>query len=191
MDTNTSVWSYYQPGFIHPEYVPYLKKKVKDGWGNEVEINTWKHQGCDGLVEPALVRVNKGLTFQRMFDTDPCPNGWKKAAESYCVREPLKHEPVFYTDKAFIAKRQFFDGYTANGVRGKIDSLPKASSQTDLRSVNPFTGTYVVYYPGGQFSAQPRYASPRIDDKKQYDTKWSLPSERGYAQASTTDSYLG
>src|SRR5437868_4272621 len=127
METNLSVWDYYQPGFVHPEFVPYLREKVKDGWGNTVSINTWEKQGCvPSMVEPALVRVNKGLTFQKMFDSDPCPNGFTKAADSYCVREPLKGEPVFYTDKAFVAKRQFWNGY------GDINPGPRrVSEQTD------------------------------------------------------------
>jgi len=186
MDTNQSVWSYYQPGYVNELFVPYLRDKVPDAWGNTVSINPWERQGCvPSLVEPALVRVNKGLTFQRMFDSDPCPNGFTKADDSYCVREPLRGEPVFYTDKSFIAKRQFWDGYgVANPGARRI------SEQSDMRSVNPLTGQYTVYFQPSQWSARRRYVSPLPDTSQQYDRSWYLPTERGYASLQTKDSYL-
>jgi hypothetical protein len=186
METNQPVWERYNPGYVDEEFVPYLRDKVQDDWGNTVSINMWEKQGCvPSLVEPALIRKNWGLRFMRQFDSDPCPNGFMGAGDSYCVREPLKFEPVFYTDKSFIAKRQFWDGYAlANpGVR-------RVSEQTDLRSVNPLTGQYTVYYNPSQWSARRRYAYPVPDTSQQYDRSWYLPVERGYAKSATTDSYL-
>lgn len=186
MESDISVWRYYQPGFVHDDYVPYLREKVEDAWGNTVKINDWKKQGCvPSLVEPALVRVNKGLTFQRMFDSDPCPNGFVDAGDSYCVREPLKGEPVYYTDKAFIAKRQFWDGYAVANPGAR-----RVSEQTDLRSVNPFTGQYTIYYGSSQWSAPRKYTHPVPDTSQQYDRSWYLPVDRGYAKLATKDSYL-
>jgi len=186
MESNISVWNYYQPGFVHDDFVPYLKEKVEDANGSIVDINPWKKQGCvPSLVEPALVRADKGLTFQKMFDSDPCPNGFTSAGDSYCVREPLKHEPVFYTHKAFIAKHQYWNGYgNANPGARRI------SEQTDMRSVNPLTGQYAVYYNPSQWSAPRKYSYPVPDTKYQYDRSWYLPADRGYAKSSTKDSYL-
>lgn len=186
MESNTSVWHYYQPGFVHEDFVPYLRDKIQDPSGNTVSISRWKRQGCvPGMVEPALVRINKGLTFQRMFDSDPCPNGFVKDENSYCVREPLRGEPVFYTDKAFIAKRQYWDGY------GVANPGPRrVSEQTDLRSVNPLNGQYTVYYNPSQWSAPQKYANPVPNTSLQYDRSWNLPRDRGYAQSQTLDSYL-
>jgi hypothetical protein len=186
MKTNQPVWARYNPGYVDEEFVPYLRDKVPDAWGNIVSINNWEQQGCEGgMVEPALVRKNWGLRFQRMFDSDPCPNGFMKTEDSYCVREPLKGEPVFYTPKSFIARRQFWDGYaTANpGAR-------RVSEQTDLRSVNPLTGDYTVYYGASQWSAPRKYSYPVPDTRFQYDRSWYLPADRGYARSATTDSYI-
>jgi len=186
METNTSVWHYYQPGFVHPEFFPYLREKVEDYAGNIVSINPWEKQGCLGtLVDPALVRVNKGLTFMRQFDSDPCPNGFTKGPDSYCFREPLKGEPVFYTNKAFIAKKQYWDGY---GIQNH--GARRVSEQTDMRSVNPYSGQYTVYFNPSQWSAPRKYSYPVPDTHYQYDRSWNLPSERGYANVPTTDSYL-
>jgi len=185
----------YQPGYYPEAYLPYKRDLVRDKWGNTVSINTWAKQASPDIVEPALVRVNKGLTFQKMFDSDPCPNGWKKSADSYCVREDLKHEPVFYTDKAFIPKNQYWQGYgDSHSIMG--DGPPRRSSQqTDLRTVHPLTGDYAVYYPSSQWSAPRRYTPVRKDGPgpvtDQYDKSWGLPAERGYATLHTTDSYLG
>ncbi len=191
MKTNTGVWSAYQPGYVHPEYVPYLRKKTFDKWGNEVQINTWEKQGDPTFVEPALVRVNKGLTFQLQFSNDPCPNGFSKADNSYCVRQPLKHEQVFYTDKAFLPKRQYWGGYADDeAISNTSDGKRQTSNTFDLRSVNPFTGNYTVYYPGHTSAAPVRYGKPVINTRKQYDQSWDLPAKRGYATLHTNDSYL-
>jgi hypothetical protein len=187
MDINLGVWDYYQPGFVHPEFAPYLRKKVKDRWGNTVSLNTWEKQGCNALVEPALVRANWGMTFQRMYETDPCPTGFRKAPGGYCVQEPLKHEPVFYTDKAFIPKIQYWSGYTDR-------SLPdqRVSQQFDMRSVSPLTGQYEVPFLPQITGDRTRYARPQsvYPENERFDHSWHLPRQRGYQGLPTTDSYL-
>lgn len=196
MEGNFSAWDYYQPGWVHPEFQPYVRTKVRDRWGNTVSINNWEKQGCSELVNPALVRANWGMTFQKLFESDPCPNGFTRAAEGYCVQEPLKHQPVFYTDKAFIAKRQFWNGY------GQGDDAPRRiSEQTDMRSVNPLTGKYEVYFqPRVSRSTniegernRVRYSRPFsvYPEKEKYDHSWGLAQQRGYQSNPTADSYLG
>ena len=83
----------------------------------------------------------------RLFENDPCPPGWKKDTQNlgYCVAEPLRHEPVFYTEKAFIAKKQYFDGPSEQGVVPRNGGYRRVSEQTDMRSVNPLNGHYTVY----------------------------------------------
>lgn len=197
MLTNTSVWARYQPGFVDPAYVPYLRTIETDKWGNEVSINKWQQQGCSGLVEPALVRVNKGLTFQRMFDSDPCPSGFVKSKEdsTYCVRVTPKHEPVFFTEKAFIPKKQYWGGYAdMQGIKdsGSKDLVSKEpSSNFDLRTVNPFNGKYTIYYESNKSSSPNRYSKPVIATKQQYDKSWYLKRTGNYAISHTNDSYLG
>lgn len=195
METNISVWSRYQPNFIDPAYAPYLRKKVIDRWGNEVLINTWEKQGCKALVEPALVRVNKGLTFQRMFDNDPCPSGFTKSKTepSYCVRVTPKHEQVFFTDKAFIPKKQYWAGYSdAEGTRNSTDpNIWAPSNSFDLRTVHPLTGEYTIYYESNKAAAPVRYGRPVMNTRKQYDPSWYLKRTGSYATVDATDSYLG
>lgn len=189
METNNSVWKYYQEGFVDELYVPYLRKIVTDPRGNKVSINTWEKQGCPQLVDPDLVRKDWGLRFQRLFDTDPCPLGWTSGPDGYCFREPLKHERIFYGEKAFLPKIQFWDGY-ANGV-SRPGPSPTVSEPTDMRSVNPLTGQYTIYYPGVDNTANVRYGKPIVNDDIQYDNRWSLPVRRKYAALPTKDSYLG
>lgn len=193
MNVNLSVWQRYQPGFVDPEYVPYMRERTKDRWGNEVEINRWEVQGPETMVQPELVRINKGMTFQRMFEEDPCPVGWTKnpgASDAYCYQAPLRHEPVFYTDKAFIAKNQYFGGSTdSGGVLNRNQSARQISEQSDLRSVNPLTGDYTVYYQPVSSSAKVRYTNPSPSGVK-YDTSWNLSRQQGYATLATPDSYL-
>jgi hypothetical protein len=199
METNESVWTRYQPGYIDDLYFPFHRTKQTDRWGNEVSINKWEKQGCVGsLVEPALVRVNKGLTFQRMFDTDPCPSGFVKSKEepSYCVRVTPKHEQVFYTDKAFIPKRQYWAGYSASeGTRNSTLEPDKGgvrppSNTFDMRTVSPFTGNYTIYYESNKASSPVRYGRPIMETRKQYDQSWYLDRTGSYATLDATDSYL-
>ena len=195
MLTNVSVWSRYQPGFIDPAYVPFYRKKTLDRWGNEVSINTWEKQGCDAMVEPALVRVNKGLTFQRMFDTDPCPSGFVKSKEepSYCVRVTPKHEQVFYSDKAFVPKHQYWNGYSdSDAIRNSSPDIPRPPSNNfDLRTVHPLTGDYTIYYESNKAASQVRYGKPLTNTRKQYDQSWYLNRTGSYAKLDASDSYLG
>lgn len=197
MLANVSPWSYYSPGFVHPDFVPYLRERTTDRWGNQVEINSWKQQGPSSTVQPELVRINKGMTFQRMFESDPCPPGWQKTPDSsgYCTQMPLRHEPVFYTDKAFIAKNQYWEGpgdpSCAKGELSRTAGIREISEQSDMRSMNPLTGQYKVYFQPLESSGKVRYASPDIPDNRKYDANWNLPRQRQYASMATTDSYLG
>ena len=94
------------------------------------------------VVNPDLVRAGWDVGFQLLHPQDPCPDGWQKEADGWCRRQEQPYEPVFYTDKAFIARTQFPNGYSRpyRGERRRI------SEQTDLRSVNPLTGQYQVSF---------------------------------------------
>jgi len=197
MDVNLSVWHRYAPGWVSPDFVPYLRELTTDRWGNKVEINRWKKQGPLSTVQPELVRINKGLTFQRLFETDPCPPGWEKLKNDpsgYCYQAPLRHEPVFYTDKAFIAKNQFWQGpgdpSPANGELDRNAGFRQVSEQSDLRSVSPLTGNYTVFYQPLPSAAKTRYVGPVPKDVK-YDANWNLSRQSHYASMATQDSYLG
>ncbi len=194
METNSSVWKHYQPGYVADEYVPYLRELATDAYGNDVEVNNWKGPMPTTMVQPELVRINKGLTYMRLYADDPCALGWKKDPNNlgYCVQEPLRHEPVFYTKKAFIAKNQYFNGpQYENGVLNRNEDYRRISEQTDMRSVNPLTGEYTVYYQPLQSAARTRYLTPVIGDKEKFDKSWNLSRQSGYAKMPTADSLLG
>jgi hypothetical protein len=142
MEYNYSVWDYYQPDFVDPGYAPYIRAPVKDEYGNVVMTNTWDRIPCpNGLVNPALFRKDWGLRFALLHPDDPCPPGFEKTADSYCIRKPLDYEPIMYTEKAFVPRNQYWSGYTSR------NNVPRdGSDQFDMRSVNPLTGMYTVYY---------------------------------------------
>ena len=192
METDTSVWARYQPGYVDSEFVPYLREMTTDAWGNKVEINNWKGPMPRSTVQPELVRINRGLSFMRLFENDPCPPGWKKDTQNlgYCVAEPLRHEPVFYTEKAFIAKKQYFDGPSEQGVVPRNGGYRRISEQTDMRSVNPLNGHYTVYYQPVQSSAPTRYVNPTPSDDM-FDGSWNKSRQSKYAAMPVRDSYLG
>lgn len=147
MDINQSVWDMYQPGYVDPMYVPYLRYEIRDPWNNKVNINKWEYQtlgpngGPSGMVDPILLRKNWGSDFMNMFQDDPCPYPYEKTEGGRCVRKVDYHEPVFYTDKSFIPQYQHFQAYSTCPVPDR-----RISEQTDLRSVSPLTGQYVVYF---------------------------------------------
>lgn len=158
MDANLSIWHYYQPNFVHPDFVPYLRHNLPDSSGHYVNINTWEKQGPPHIVQPELVRVNWGMKFVRRNSDIPCPPGFipsnTEGEEGYCYPRPKDYEPVFYTNKAFIAKNQYWDSYIqqpmiqAESITGKvpIDSQPYISESFDMRSINPLTGKYNAYF---------------------------------------------
>lgn len=175
METDLNTWDYYQPGWVHPDFVPYMRKEITDAYGKKITVNSWQQQGSPLNVNPALVRKNWRLNFLRKSGYDPCPPGFHKAAGGYCEQDWIEEEhiPVFYTDKAFIAKRQFW-AKDQSLVRGQ-PMPPLSSSQTDLRSVNPITGKYTIYY-------DPVKREDRKKTSKQQPTQ--------YIRSATKDSYL-
>ena len=147
MQTNLPVWSYYPRDnsyFIDPMYVPYQNAKVETECGI-CDVNTWKKQGyANGLVNPALVRNNWGLDFQLLHpDKDPCPEGWTKGKDGWCVaNKPEFGDHGLYSKDAFIAKYQYFGGYAPQPINPRYREI----NEFDPKSVNPFTGEYVVYH---------------------------------------------
>jgi hypothetical protein len=162
MITNTPIWAYYQPGFVDPLYVPYMKTPVDDGEGGKVPINTWAKQGSYVMFPKELVRKGWGMKYQRIFYDDPCGSAWEKDG-MFCKQKDLEYEPIFYTEKAFIPRIQHWNAYGTKSC----DERRNVSEPTDMRSVNPLTGRYEVSFP-------PR---PKIKGTR-------------YMLSPTTDSYL-
>ena len=79
-------------------------------------------------VYPEIVRKGQGLSFQRMFSTDPCPPGFIPQGLNWCVRDADDFEPVFYTD-AYYGKRGYYprtESYVSQRWRStySADTLP-------------------------------------------------------------------
>jgi hypothetical protein len=157
MDTNLPVWKYYEKGYVHPDFVPYLRENVPVGdrrfvASNDLKltslskevgpryanVNTWLREAPSNLVNDSLVRKGWGMAFIRQHAGDPCPTGFDSAPGGYCVERKKDHVPVFYSEEAFLAKNQFWDSYGSD--------VPRISQSTDMRSVNPLTGEYTVYF---------------------------------------------
>lgn len=209
---NISVFDYYKKDWVHPEFVPYLRANRVDNWGNKVDVNLWSHQGAPQLVDDQLTRINYGMRFQRMWESDSCPPGWKKAPphadgkpSAYCERDNLPFQPVLYTDKAFIAKRQNFNGYTKPNIQAqkvmnaRSDNQPQlnmtyndlkqtnVSDTFDMRSINPFTGHYVEYF-GAKPHHRTRYINPNAVDGLR--GEWYRNEQSNYGSLPMSDSYL-
>jgi len=147
MEVNLPVWSYYPPNdqsFVDPLYAPYVRQIVPDANSGYCEVNGWEKQGyADGFVNPALVRKGWGLGFQLMHpDKDPCPEGWTKGIDGWCVQNQPEFEGTFYTPEAFVPKYQYWNGYAP----GLINPRAKQIDEFDMKSVSPWTGNYVIYH---------------------------------------------
>jgi len=157
MDINLPVQSYYPPDgsyFVDPMYVPYQKTPIKTTDGT-CDVNTWVKQGPPEFVNPGLVRKGWCLDFQLLLPQDPCPMGWTKEEFGRCVAaEPeVDVNHGLYSKDAFIPEYQYFNGYTTpanNCYRREINEF-------DQRSVNPFTGKYVVYHNSKPSKFQTKY----------------------------------
>jgi len=145
MQTNLSVWDYYPRDnsyFIDPMYVPYMETTCDIG--NDCPTNKFKKQGYkDGFVNPGLVRKGWCQSFQLLHPNFPCPEGWTKGKDGWCARnEPEFGDNGLYTKDAFVPKYQYWDGYAPRYANSKIKQI----NEFDNRSVNPFTGDYVIYH---------------------------------------------
>ncbi len=160
MDAELPVWNYYprdDQSFMDPLYVPYIRTLVKTP-GGLCGVNTWAKQGyADGFVHPELVRKGWGLGFQRMHpDKDlSCPEGWTSGKDGWCAENEPEFQGTFYTDKAFVPKYQYWDSYAPK----LINPRAKQISEFDMKSVNPFTGNYVIYFNPEPSSMTMKYGS--------------------------------
>jgi hypothetical protein len=105
-ELNFPLEKYYEPGFMDPLYAQYIRKPCQ-----ELEVK------ATPLFRPELVRRGRGQAFQRLFASDPCPEGWTKYEsmtpedqnrvkqysesdpQSFCFPSIPEFEPVLYSDK--------------------------------------------------------------------------------------------
>jgi hypothetical protein len=150
VEASSPFWTRYSPGYINKDFAFYDREPVELGPNtvsgvNLAYINRFKEMGdYDGLVNKNLVRRDWGMSFQRAHSGYPCPPGWKAGLDGWCVQAPPENEQIFYTDRAFIPKYQYWSGYAEPELPG--GDPRRVSDQTDMRSINPMTGQYTVYF---------------------------------------------
>jgi hypothetical protein len=157
---NQTAWDYYpkdDSSYIDPMYIPYQDSYVETKNG-VCPVKTWKTQGySDGFVNQSLVREGWGMDFMLMHpDKDNCPAGWDKGENGWCSKsEPEFGNNGLYSENAFIPKYQYWDSYAP------IIKNPKKRqiNEFDMRSVNPFTGNYVMYHTSKNNPNRSRYGS--------------------------------
>jgi len=141
--------------FIDPMYVPYETTVAPTPGTNGQCVHKERKYPLrinSLMVSPGEVRAGWGHDFLKMYPSDPCPKGWVDVGDGFCTREYTQgQESEFSTPKHFAAKYQYFNSYTVGPRdRARIDKLKDLdvkNSQPFLnRSVNPYTGHYVVYY---------------------------------------------
>ena len=154
MELNLSVWDYYPRDggtFVDPLYIPYMPvSETIVGADGEVSKScpvrggNWKQQGYPtGMVNPALVRKGWGMDFQLLHPGDPCPEGWTKGEDGWCVEnEPEFGDHGLYSKYAFVPKYQYWESYAP---RAK-DPAFRELTPFDMKSVNPWTGDYNVSF---------------------------------------------
>ena len=148
MNLNLNGWDYYPQNnkkFIDPLYLPYqnvLARSNNDG--QMCPMNGFKldAQGNDLMVNPALVRRGWGMDFQLMHPDNPCPTGWaRNGGDGWCYQTQENFgKNGLYSEKAFVAKFQYFDAYGVNPLK-----VTRGINEFDNHSVNPYTGDFVVY----------------------------------------------
>jgi hypothetical protein len=110
--------------------------------------NRWKdaNQGEPPVIYPELVRQGWGMKFQKMFDHFPCPPGFNNIGDGFCAPYVPENESIFYTDKAYTVRDQYWKGYTQAPMCSNNDRIHR-HSPFDQNSVNPFTGEFQTYFP--------------------------------------------
>jgi hypothetical protein len=134
-EMNLPISKYYDPEFSDPLMKQYVRKPCQ-----EIPVV------ATSMFRPELMTRGRGWSFQRLFDTDPCPQGWVSATSlppqqqeqlkqypesdirGFCVRAEDEFEPVLYTDKSM------FYG----------NSILMKEQYTDLKSARP-TNEYKDY----------------------------------------------
>lgn len=147
MEFNNSAWSQYKDGWVDDMYKPYQPQETII---NDIKVNIYPHKKLPNGVEPLLLRRSKGLEFEKMFPYYPCPEGWVQDSKrpSFCIRKDT-NPATFYTNKAFIVKKQF---------------IPEKKDDKDLTSLsnlsmNPYTGQRREYLYGKKSPHAQRYIS--------------------------------
>lgn len=162
MQANLPVWAYYpydkktgDQQFIDPLYAPYMKTIIPGSEEGMCGVNIWKQPACPEMSNPALERRGWGQRFQLMNEWYPCPNGWTKVEDGYCVPSEREYgnDRGLYSKHAFVPRYQYWDSYAPKAKNPRFREI----SEFDMKSVSPNTGEYVVYFNGKSSGSRSKY----------------------------------
>jgi hypothetical protein len=171
---------------------PHQQQKVIEGNVYMASVNPWEQANVlpsPALVNPALVRKGWGKSFQRKHSYFPCPNGWTPGADGWCVENEPEEIPLFYTDKAFIEKNQYWSGYTAPNNRTQQYFGPSETKYRGgpLMESDKSCIERIGCGPGNNFGSAP----PNTGSTQRFDKRGSyFPKGPFYGNVGAKDSYL-
>jgi hypothetical protein len=152
MEINLPVARYYSKNFTDPLYVPYQKTyvEVEDEWGKmSCPVYRWPQQGSSAFVNPALVKVGWGKSFQRKHPRTSCPPGYTEGAEGWCMEVAPDFESAFYKEKQM--KHDYTShvhpsapAYSFPGPRGPPNEYPKVKNARFEYAARNFPMSYLV-----------------------------------------------
>jgi hypothetical protein len=111
-EMNMPIKVYYEPGFQDPLFKQYTRKPCGES-GRELDSKL----KANAFLRPELIRRHRGQIFQKIFPSDPCPEGWTRYESlspqqrdkvhqylesdprGYCFPAEFEWEPTFYSNK--------------------------------------------------------------------------------------------
>jgi len=132
----------YKPGYIHPEFAPYEEKKKLARSRSGIEDLTF------GL-DPTQIRSGKSYSFKPLGNAHTgqyCPANFTK------VRDPEFFDSSKSTPRSgYVNKRNAY--ICVYDKKNEVDRTSEARVQKstphssfDMRSLNPYTGEYEIYF---------------------------------------------
>jgi hypothetical protein len=130
----------YKPGFIHPEFAPYEEKKKLASTPNG------RKELTDGL-DSTQIRAGKSYTFKALGNAHTgqyCPANFTKVPDAEFFDRDAPRSGYVNKRNAYIC---VYDK-TKEVDRTKEARIQKSTPQSsfDMRSLNPYTGEYDIYF---------------------------------------------
>lgn len=155
MEISMSIADYYPKDgskFIDPLYRPYINSDntLTQENQNRYDLVNTKSSVPYGFHSDTI-RMGRTQSYQKIHKTEPCaPGFYSGPSDQMCtkitgsVNNSRNFAGTFYTDSGL--QNHYTQGYAANQTR--VDYLKSLEPHPELetRSVNPFTGEYVVYF---------------------------------------------
>jgi hypothetical protein len=129
----------YKPGYIHPEFKPYVDRQNNGGKSEFLDDVDGSASG--GNVDPTQIRKNKSYDFKPLGLTRGggfCPANFTKVLDD---KNSFGYERKRNTYKCVYDRTKEVD----RTKEARVEK-PTPTSSFDMRSVNPYTGNYDIYF---------------------------------------------